>query len=189
MRTGIALLLLAVSIAPAADPPKAKLAELVKLYRAYDLPAPPKDAKLYRYAPTGGKARRPAIGFGLNPDKDGIPTRFQHGFEFWQFSPDVTTEIPLDAKRIEVKEFNLVMIVQFHLLRWTAIAEELLPKWVGWKQTPEQALALAAWDYWLNKLHEPAVDRALIVRRMASAMRAEPDLFASDVFAGDREMT
>ncbi len=179
MRTAIALLLLTATVTPAADPPKTKLAELVRLYQAYDLPAPPKDAKLYRYDPKGGKSS-PAIGFGLKPDRDGIPTEFQHGFEISKFDTDYHTEIRPDAKRVTVEEIEFVMIVQFHLRGWTALAEELLPKWEDQGRTPEQALARAAWDYWLVRLRDPKVDRALVVRRMASAMRAEPDMFADE---------
>ena len=184
MRAVNALLvgLLAVTSAPAADPPKGKLAELVKLYQAYELPAPPKDAKLYRYAVPAVEGKRqpppPRIGFGLNPDKDGVPTWFLDGCETDQFSPEFTTEIAPDIKHIPADEIHLTTIVQLHLRGWTELAEAALARDARWaKEHSEQALAWPAWHYWLYKLHDPKVDRALIVRRMASAMQLFPDGF------------
>ena len=68
----VAALALAFAIAP---PPPDQLAHLAKLYQAYDLPLPPKDAKLYRY--DSSKTIRPdgppRIGFGVRPKPDGSP--------------------------------------------------------------------------------------------------------------------
>lgn len=185
MRTVIVLLLTA-AVAPAADPPKGKLAELVKLYQAYELPTPPKDAKLYRYAVPHREEKRPPppprIGFGLTPDKDGVPTRFLVGCETDQFSSEFTTEIPPEIKHIPADEIGLSTVVQLHLRGWTDLAEAILARGGHWsKENPELALARPAWTYWLHKLSDPTVDRSLIVRRMASAQQAYPDGFRDDV--------
>ncbi|MEO2088908.1 MAG: hypothetical protein ABGY75_05345 [Gemmataceae bacterium] len=183
MRTVIILLLTA-AVAPAADPPKAKLAELVKLYKAYELPPPPTDAKLYREAfkegGRGGPPPPPRIGFGLKPDKDGVSTEFLVGCVTDRFSAEFTTEIPPEIKHIAADQIHLTTVVQFHLRGWTDLAEAAFTRGGHWKDKPELALAGPAWRYWLNKLHDPAVDRALILRRMASAQQAYPDGFRDD---------
>ena len=174
----VAALALAFAIAP---PPPDQLAHLAKLYQAYDLPLPPKDAKLYRY--DSSKTIRPdgppRIGFGVRPKPDGSPAALLVGCSEESAYPKLTAEIQPDPKTINPAEVSLPTAIHFQLRGWHELAEAVFAAGGNWKaQSPSDVLASRAFGYWQGQLLNPAVDRAKIVRRLAVILSGEPEAFS-----------
>ena len=175
---------------PAADPPKDKLAELVKLYQAYELPLPPKEASLYLEQWTteydGPKSRKEIVQlvFGLAPDKSSRPTRtWANIYGDQPVHPTNRIEaVKLDVQLLEtvkvLEYFDVCLAVQCELRGWHDLANALLDGAMKTtERTPEQSLAREAWSYWGQRFRDPATDRAKVARRLKMVMTAEPKLF------------
>lgn len=168
---------LALAVAVAVAPP-VQLERLARLYLAYELPLPPKDAKLYRYDST--KSVRPdgppRIGFAARLKPDGSPDALLVGCAEESAYHKFTTELPPDAKVIAAAEVRLPTAVQMYLRGWRELAAAVFVP----GDDPERTLALYAVSYWRDQLHRPTTDRAKVARRLGVIRRAEPTAFTKD---------
>lgn len=194
MRTGVALLLLAAAVAPAADPPKAKLAELTKLYRAYDLPVPPKTAKLYRFADEQGEkpGRRVWLQLVFRPEATDGPNMTLRGLDTSRLSASNSKyyqEVsPPDAKAMagvtDDTDDLLLLAIQCDLLGWHELAVSAFDTWQGRhlkNENPVTDLRYRAWNYWEKQIYEPNSDWVKIARRLQGMQNDKPN--ATDVDA------
>ena len=194
MRTGVALLLVATSIAPAADPPKAKLAELVKLYRAYDLPLPPKTAKLYRFTDEQGEKpeRRVWLQLVFRPEAEDGPNMTLRGLDTNRLSASNSKyyqEVsPPDAKALagvtDDTDDLLLLAIQCDLLGLHDLAVSAFDTWQGRQlkhENPVTDLRYRAWNYWEKQIREPNSDWVKIARRLQGMHNDKPN--ATDVDA------
>ena len=166
---------LALALAP---PPAVQLARLAELYRAYELPLPPKDAKLYRWNRTGWAGHS---GFGVRPNADGWPDELLVGC--WERSAyfKETVEIQLDPTTIKPGELSLLTVVQLQMIGRHELAETVYAAGGYWKvSSPAEALAARAFDYWEGQLLNPAVDRAKIARRIALVLNGQTKAFGQE---------
>jgi hypothetical protein len=170
-----AALVVALAVAP---PPAVQLERLARLYLAYDLPLPPKDAKLIRYAPSGGNFPSPParVGFLLNEARPPYPPEALFGVATDTAYTKSTTAIEPDPKLVSPAEVSLPTAVQFHLRGWRELAAAVFVP----ADDPERTLARHAVGYWQKQLPDPAVDRAKVARRLALIRRAEPTAFTKE---------
>lgn len=179
----VAALTLAVVVAP---PPAIQLERLARLYHAYELPLPPKDAKLVRYAPSSGAfpAPSPRVGFDVSRRTDRFFYRVLFGCETDTVGQQGLTAIDPDPKTLAAAEVNLPTTIQFYFRGWHELAAAVYAKGGNWKgEDPERTLAVYAMVYWRKQLANPTVDRAKIARRLALVFQGEPTVFLEN----DRE--
>ena len=189
MRTTF-ILLLAASVTPAADPPKGKLAELAKLYQAYELPLPPKDAKLVQIAVPSRifingveQPPRTTIGFLLTPEGKGTSAKVLTGTtQLVESEPVSVTELkpePASLNEIHNGHKDLDFAMQCELRGWHELATTVFQNWEADTENPVPTVALAecAWWYWLRAFYDGTADRSKVARRMTAAMNAAPDSF------------
>lgn len=190
-----AAVVLAIATAP---DPATQVAAIARQYQAFDLPLPPRDAKLYCFTldyiaqpgdppiPTGYK-----YGFGIATDKAGKPTTIVTGFDEDDWVPDFATkfeEIKRDGLPQPLPKLpaDLPFIAQCELLGWHELALAALDKWTRQKVIlPDTSTVLAslAWKYWEGQFRHSNADRALVARRM-NALAAFFDHPPVDPFLG-----
>lgn len=160
----------------ATPPPAVQLARLADLYRAYDLPVPPKDAKLVRHAPDGKAFPMPArVGFEVSPPKDAEAARVLFGCEVEAVVPWWTADARPDPKAVTASEVSLATAIQFHLRGWRELALAVFTENGDWEdRVPEVWLAVLATRYWQRQLCDPAADRAKVARRLGALRNAQP---------------
>lgn len=186
-----------VLVLASAPTPAVQVASLARMYREFDLPLPPKDAKLYRFTldylpPPGDPPPPPSyeFGFGLAADKKGKPTSVLVGFydDDWvpEFATTVIEILPGDgwSQQFRKNSDELAFAGQCEILGWHTLALTAFTRWREHNPTVPDAnrhLALLASDYWKDQFRNHNADRAKVARRM-NALHEYQGRGADDMF-------
>jgi hypothetical protein len=169
---------------------------LLFLYRCYDLPLPPKNAKLIRYevrgrnmvieySENGGPKQKikpktppPILAFEAPPRRKGEPPYRLRGVQ--ESRPDGSDlsveEIPAEPAAIEGLEFDeeggLLQAIQCHARGWDALAASLFKaSESNATASPRDRVRQRAWGYWVAALSQPDIDRAPATRHLQSLIQ------------------
>jgi hypothetical protein len=184
----LALACAACAFAAAADPPPAP-AELLKEYRSLGLPLPPEKARLVRYEAGGGgivngkvQPTVYALAFEAKPGSRTEHPVLLRGTLQWQPAWDPRARaVEPDASAVKDLEFDaddaLVLAIQCHSRGWDQLAGDLLERSLKGNPTPSgKRLVRLAWDYWLDQLTRPKIDRGPVAKRLKDLARQDPML-------------
>jgi hypothetical protein len=172
-----------------ADEPPASLDELLKAYRSFGLPLPPKEAKLVRYKSGGGglvngevQPKRYGLAFLLEPGTSTKRPTFLLGVLKWQPHwdphPQEVNPAPDAVKDVDLfSEDQLALALQCHARGWDKLARDLLANSrKDADRPPEKQLGQLAWDYWTSQLTEPKSDRALAAKHLKQQLGQDKEL-------------
>jgi len=181
------MLAAAVVLALATDP-SVQVAALAARYRDYDLPLPPKDAKLYRLIELEhGHPRSVVVGFALTSTPFGRPDKVLQGLEEneW-YTGDHRTEAELTA-------MNWVRQSSYdHWSEWLVAIqceavgqhELAMAAWGAYTKSGgnpanlSDFLAVKAWNWWVERFQCHNADRAKVSRRLQLIANDSP--YAAD---------
>jgi hypothetical protein len=179
--------------ADAADPPtKELLDELLKEYKLYELPMPPKDAPLVRYScdqrfVRGGMEiteRYFKLGFLVKPAKGRDPA------ELWS-RPGQTEYVGRgqEVKAVEATSAalkgvesapELQIAIVCHSRGWTDLAAAILEKNKNADTDSAIKLARSAWHYWTCEFMQPETDRGDVASVLKIILKRHKQAFGED---------
>ena len=171
-----------------------RLDGLLSLYRAYGLPMPPPSAPLVKYSTTD--VTYPRYEDGPAPPSLGLRTHGtdEEGSVHLLLGPwerkisnvettiieanDLTGRAAQDVIKASPPADGLALAMQCADRGWIAFSQELLDARArtGSDVSPNRAIHLMAWQYWMWKMVKPGTDRAAILRRLKEIVRDEASL-------------
>ncbi|HEV3237876.1 MAG TPA: hypothetical protein VGZ25_12855 [Gemmataceae bacterium] len=164
---------------------KPPLDELLKAYREWELPLPPKDALLILYETYGGRSVdevRYAIGFQIEPGTKRLSPKILRGTEAFQRPYNIHLKAiapkPDSLKKLDCGFHDwLITAIQCHYMGWTPLAESLVTHCQGDDTiSPDMALIQPAWDYWVSQLKSPTSDRAKAFKHLKKLIKSDKEL-------------
>lgn len=173
----------------AASEPFPSLAELLKEYRALGLPMPPDASKLVRFESGGGgivngkvQPKVYGLAFQVKPGTEMVNPVLLRGTHQWQPSWKVHAR-EIEPDPVAVKDLDsgvedsLALAIQCHARGWDKLARHLLEQYLKEDTLPApRRLVKLAWEYWVNHLTRPKVDRGLVAKRLQELIRRDPML-------------